>query len=50
MQYELTSVVQAFVQESIQWTSQNKKLLLFDKMSESVMIILIFQLVGLLVG
>ena len=36
MLYELLSVVQAFVQESIQWTSQHRKLLLFDKMPENV--------------
>lgn len=36
MIYELTSVVQAFVQESLQLTSQKKKLLLFEQLPDSV--------------
>ena len=32
--YELTSTVQAFVQESIQWTNQNKRIRLFDYLPE----------------
>lgn len=36
MMYELTSVVQAYVQESIQLTSQKKKLLLFEQLPDSV--------------
>lgn len=34
--YELTSVVQAYIQESIQWTNQNKKILLFDSLPPEV--------------
>ena len=36
--YELSSVVQAFVQESIQWTNQMKRLSLFDELPDKVRI------------
>ena len=36
MRYELVSVVQAYVQESVQWTSQSRKIPLFETMSENV--------------
>ena len=36
--YELCSVVQAYIQESIQWTNQNKRMLLFDSLPAEVVI------------
>ena len=33
-EYELTSAVQAFIQESIQWTNQNRRVRLFDYLPE----------------
>ena len=34
--YEISSAVQAFVQESIQWTNQTKRLALFEELPEEV--------------
>lgn len=34
--YEISSAVQAFVQESIQWANQSKRLALFEELPEEV--------------
>ena len=34
--YEISSAVQAFVQESIQWANQSKRLALFEELPEKV--------------
>ena len=44
-EYELTSVVQAFIQESIQWTSQNKKIMLFERIPEEVLNIVFYVII-----
>ena len=35
-QYELVSAVQAYVEESIQWITQSRKISLFERLSENV--------------
>ena len=38
-QYELVSAVQAYVEESIQWITEIKKVSLFERLSENVILV-----------